>query len=151
MDTASYADPCPECGAVGCEDAFYQLLGWENEAPALGIVHHLTVLCFYLQHPSRYSPEGLRYGVNLLVDFVERGLSPANARQHNSNGLDSGTRKWKVTARSGAQGAYRAAPRWTVTAPHVLAGSMAGYIEQVNYWARSIVTALRESGNLPAG
>jgi hypothetical protein len=151
MDTDNDREICPECGATGCQDAFYQMLGWENEEPALCVVHHLLVLCFYLQHPSRYSPDGLRYGANLLVDFVERGLSPTAARQHNSNGLDSGTRKWKVTARSGAQGAYRTAPRWTVTAPDVLAGGMAGYIEHVSRWARSILTALRESGNLPSG
>ena len=54
---------CPECGAAwkaeeSCETYFHQMLFWEAEHPAYGAeVHHLLVLCYYLQHPSLYSPD----------------------------------------------------------------------------------------------
>ncbi|APV45250.1 hypothetical protein Dform_01935 [Dehalogenimonas formicexedens] len=55
---------CHECGAelpagLSCETYFHRALAWDFEDPAgAGAVHHLTVLCYFLQHPSRYSPEG---------------------------------------------------------------------------------------------
>src|SRR5512145_2930017 len=69
----------PECNAPWqegqtCQDHFHQMLFWENEHPPLGEVHHLMVLCYHLQHPSLYAPEGLEYAKGLLVDFIERGL-----------------------------------------------------------------------------
>lgn len=144
---------CPECGArwmdgLTCAEAFYQMLAWENEEPALGVVHHLTVLGYYLQHPSHYSPDGLRYSLGLLVDFVERGLDPAEARRRSRGDVDSGKRGWKVTARPDMQGAYANPPGWTMTAVDVAAGGKAGYVENVNCWARAILATLRESGNI---
>ncbi|HET7768629.1 MAG TPA: DUF5946 family protein [Chloroflexota bacterium] len=78
---------CAECGAPlvagggSCDDAFHQLLAWEMERPELGVVHHLLVLCFHLQHPSLYSPEALAWGRETLVDFLERGVTPHDVRQ----------------------------------------------------------------------
>lgn len=74
---------CPECGAawVGqkmCQDDFHQMLFWEAENPAYGEVHHLMVLCYHLQHPSLYSPEGLTEARKLLAEFVEREIGRAH-------------------------------------------------------------------------
>jgi len=85
---------CSECGAVlqdekTCQDHFYQMLFWENEYPGYGEVHHLTVLCYHLQHPSLYSPEGLSGGIQLLADFVERGVTPEDSRKRSRAAVDS--------------------------------------------------------------
>ena len=64
-------------GERSCVDDFNELLAWEADNPAYAQeVHHLTVLCYHLQRPSLYSPEGLAGAKGLLVDFVEGGLSP---------------------------------------------------------------------------
>ena len=92
---------CPECGAAwqngkSCEEDFHQMLYWESEDPALWEVHHLMVLCYHLQHPSLYSPEGLTWAKDTLVDLVEHDVTTGEIRRRNRTGLDSANRKWKV-------------------------------------------------------
>ncbi len=89
------------------------MLYWESERAENGEVHHLAVLCYYLQHPSRYSPEGLAHAQGLLKDFLDRGLSPQEVRRKNRESVDSGSRTWKVTARPGMGASYPRPPRWT--------------------------------------
>lgn len=145
---------CPSCGALwpsaerSCQEAFHQMLFWENEDPRNGKVHHLMVLCYYLQHPELYSPEGLRYAIDLLVDFLERGQSPAELRRRRRAQVDSSRRRWKVTAHPGQAGAYARLVRWRMTARDVLAGGIENYIGSVNHWAATTLADLRESGNL---
>ncbi len=68
---------CPECetpwtNGHTCQGSFYQMLGWESERPSvLGEVHHLMVLCYHLQHPSLYSPEGLSLSTPLMLGSFE--------------------------------------------------------------------------------
>jgi hypothetical protein len=144
---------CPECGAVlasgmSCEASFHQMLYWENEDPRRGAVHHLVVLGYYLQHPALYSPEGLEYGKQLLVDFLEGGLSHQQVRQRKQAQVDSGLRSWKVQGTPEAHGAYVHPPRWRMTAQDVVMAGAEAYIEQVQAWARLILADLRSSGNL---
>ncbi len=144
---------CPECGAtlkdnLTCEDHFHQMLYWENEFPGHGVVHHLTVLCYYLQHPSLYSPDGLRYGLGLLVEFVENQVSPQEIRQKSRSQVDSGQRGWKVTSRSGQKGAYSHPVDWTMTARDVTAPGAEHYIESVRRWANRVFQDLKQSKNL---
>jgi hypothetical protein len=139
---------CPECGAAWeqgetCQDYFHQMLFWENEHPEYGEVHHLMVLCYYLQHPSLYSPEGLAYGKQLLADFLERGLSPQEVRQRRRGQVDSGKREWKVKGKPGARGSYPRPIQWAMTAKDVVAGGADQYCENVCKWARSILDLLR--------
>lgn len=135
---------CPECGAAlsneaACQDHFYQMLYWEAEEPARGEVHHLMVLCYHLQHPGLYSPEGLIHAQGLLADFVVRGIAPAEVRQRDRGKVASDQRTWKITARPGAHGAYDRPIAWTMTAADVTAGGADHYCDNVRAWARSIV------------
>ena len=52
------------------------MLFWEAEKPSLGVVHHLMVLCYHLQHPHLYSPEMLLEARRMLADFVVGSVSP---------------------------------------------------------------------------
>ena len=144
---------CPECGAfwtagTTCEDLFHQMLYWENADPQKGIVHHLLVLAYHLQHPSLYSPDGLEYGLQLLVNFVERGVSPQHVRRQSHSKVDSNKRNWKIRGKTGAQGSYRHPVRWKMTAQDVVAAGDDRYIDSVQEWARTILADLRSSGNL---
>jgi hypothetical protein len=145
---------CPDCGAMlrgheTCETHFHQMLFWESEFPDLGVVHHLMVLCYYLQHPRLYSPEGLNNALGLLVAFVERGASPAEVRESNGKIVDSGKRDWKVTARPDSFGVYAYPVQWPMTAADVTARGAEQYIDSVREWAAAALQALQKSENLP--
>ncbi len=146
--------PCPDCGAArqsgaSCEQFLHQMLFWEAENPAFGVVHHLAVLCYHLQHPHLYSPETLRAGLEMLVGFVEQGQTPQAVRQRLSASVDSGVRRHKITGTPESHGVYTYPVKWTMTAADVVAGGAPRYCEQVRLWAASLLAALRESGNLP--
>lgn len=143
-------DHCAECGATitnerVCRDYFHQMLYWENEDPARGVVHHLMVLCYHLQHPSLYSAEGLAHAKSLLVDFVERGLNPQQVRRNNRERVASGVREWSITARPGNHGAYERPIAWAMTAADVVAGGADRYCENVRLWSESINTAIKQA------
>ncbi len=144
---------CSECGAVStggqnCQDRFHLMLFWEMANPAFD-VHHLMVLCYNLQHPSLYSPEGLDYAKQLLVDFLDRGLTPKQVRQDNRDKLDSGKRQFKITGTPDSHGTYAHPVAWTMTGADVIAGGVDAYCDSVRAWARSVYEALKASGNLP--
>jgi hypothetical protein len=140
---------CLECGTVGkagetCETYFHQMLFWESEYPAYGAeVHHLMVLCYYLQHPSLYSPEGLNEAHRLLVEFVEHGASPAEVRKRNWARVDSSKRDWKIKATVTSHGSYNREMAWPMTAADVVAGGADHYCDNVRRWAQLINEALK--------
>ncbi len=147
------SEVCPECGAAWsdeatCTDYFHQLLFWEDENPANWEVHHLTVLCYHLQHPSLYAPTGLQHAKGLLVRFVDEGVSPQRLRVQMRDQVDSGQRKFKITATAESQGAYDQPIAWSLTAADVVAAGIDRYIERVHAWARATLADLRASGNL---
>lgn len=138
---------CPECGAPWrtgetCEAYFHTLLFWETEQPALGEVHHLMVLCYHLQHPSLYSPEGLQHAQELLVQFIDQSLTSQQVRQRNRTHLDSRQRDWKITATSAAQGAYAVLPNWTLTIADLVAAGPEAYRVNVRRWAEETRKAM---------
>jgi hypothetical protein len=139
---------CSECGAIWtagetCETCFHQMLFWEAEYPAYGEVHHLMVLCYHLQHPCLYTPDGLKEARRLLVKFVERGASPAQVRQRNRTQVDSSKRKWKIKAIASSHGSYDQPVRWTLTAADVVAGGSENYCDNVRAWAKLINATLK--------
>ncbi len=151
METAQF---CPECGTEWrdektCQDHFHQMLAWEWEYPGYWEVHHLMVLCYHLQHPSLYSPEGLSYGIQLLKTFVKDGTAPQEVRQRNSATVSSHERTWKITGTPAAHGAYDPPIQWTFTAAKVIANGADSYCESVQAWARSMYGTLQTAGMVP--
>ena len=141
---------CPECGSKlhhgeTCQDYFYQMLFWEAENPNYGVVHHLMVLCYHLQHPSLYSPEGLRQAITLLSDFLERGLTPEQVRKRSRNTVNSSTRTWKITGTPSSHGAYEHPIAWTMTAVDVIEDGKVNYCDSVRTWARSVLEDLERA------
>ncbi len=135
---------CSECGAERlCQEDFYQMLFWEAEFPALGQEHHLMVLCYHLQHPSLYTPEGLNAAKQLLVEFLENGLTPEQVRKQYTSQVDSGQRHWKIKASSQVHGTYDAPMAWTMTAGDVVAGGAENYLQNVRAWAQSVLESLK--------
>jgi hypothetical protein len=146
------ANRCPECGAdwsggQTCTDHFHLMSAWELDNQ-LYAVHHLMVLCFYLQHPSLYSPEGLRDAQQLLVKFLEDGLTPQQVRQRMGEAVSSGTRTYQITGTPESHGSYRHPVQWTMTAADVTAAGLENYDTSVRAWAESVLKSLHESKNL---
>jgi len=145
---------CPECGTawvdgITCQDHFHQMGFWEMENPAFAReVHHLMVVSYYLQHPSLYSPEGLSGAKQLLVDFLERGISPQRVRERDRDKVDSGKRNYKIKGTAASHGEYPHPIRWTMTAADVTAFGLNHYVESVRLWAQSLLNDLKTSGNL---
>jgi hypothetical protein len=122
------------------------MLFWESEHPGYGEVHHLMVLCYHLQHPSLYSPEGLKLGRHLLEEFVERGARPEDVRRRERGRVDSSRRAWKIKGTPAARGAYDPPMRWAMTAADVTAVGVEKYPDSARAWARSVHEAF---GNAP--
>jgi hypothetical protein len=145
---------CPECGAAWpegctCQDYFSQMLAWEYEdMQHRGQVHHLMVLCYHLQHPRLYAPDGLRNAQRLLLEFVEGGITPQEVRRRDREKVDSGKRSWKIKARPGLMASYCNPIRWPVTSADMIANGADVYNASIEAWARSVLEAMRASGNL---
>ena len=154
LDGAGTEARCPDCGAswmdgITCQDHFHQMSAWELEDPKrLGRVHHLMVLCFHMQHPVLYSPDGLEMAKRLLIDFLVNSISPQEARRRGQAALDSGRRKFKIKGTPVSHGAYLHPVQWTMTAADVTAGGMDRYCENVEAWAQSVLEALGSAGEL---
>lgn len=136
-------EKCADCGAVLaegqlCETYFHQMLFWENEEPTNGRVHHLTVLCYHLQHPALYSPEGLAHARQLLESFVVKGELPGQVRQRTRRQVASDNRQWKITGTADSHGAYDSPIVWRMNAADVVAGGIDNYCENVEKWAAII-------------
>ncbi len=154
MNTAG-GGRCPECGArdrdgMTCREHFNQMLAWEFADPSgAGAAHNLTVLSYYLQHPSLYSPEGLQQGMRLLRRFIVDGAPAELVRRQLAGEADSGRRHYRIGGRPGRRADYPHPVAWTLTAPDVTGGGLEGYCDRVRAWARAVFADLAASGNLP--
>ena len=139
---------CSDCGAVltnnlPCETYFHQMLSWESEEPANWRVHHLMVLCYHLQHPAMYSPEGMDYSRWLLNQFVEEDQSPEKIRQQIRDQVASNNRNWKIKGTADSHASYDSPIIWKVNAANIIAGGIDNYCENVEKWAKTIHQQLK--------
>lgn len=134
---------CPQCGATSpsdeaCQHRFHLCMALEYENPiAFGTAHHLTVVCYLLQH-NAYSRDVWLEARNMLAQFVRDGVTPAAMRQQNRSKLDSEHRTWNVTR--GAKLIEFNAILWTHTIADVRLENPEVYCTDVIRWAVSILT-----------
>ena len=145
---------CNECGAPvskgnACKDYFEQMITWDFEDfTGAGTVHHLTVLCYNLQHPSNYSKRGLEDAKNFLKEFVVKKASFEEHDRRNRKRLSSSVRDWKISGTPEDHGGYTVIPQWSIRTPDVTIGGKEGYEARVEKWAESVYKDLEGSGNL---
>jgi hypothetical protein len=78
---------------VTCEACFHALLAFENEHPAaFGAVHHLTVACYFLQHPRGYRPQVLDMWRNLIADSLNGRVTPRELQRRARRQFEGATR-----------------------------------------------------------
>jgi hypothetical protein len=143
---------CDECSAplapnAACREQFEFLLGREFEDPALQAVHHLTVLCYTLQHPLGFdaSPEGHAGSWALLREAVTENLTASELRRRNRARMRQGNRPM-MRNRGREHAALPPAPVWTYTVADVVNGPDDDYAGRVQVWAKTMVAdAARDS------
>ena len=130
---------CPECGAPdsACEPRFNECLALEFSDAAYGVVHHLTVAAYMLQHSSKLTREGWIYERNLLKEFLIENKPPAFIRQQNKDLVDSGKRTFKIKSTDGMPVINKTT--WTKTILDIRMDNAEGYCEDVTMWAKSVL------------
>ncbi len=132
-----------------CRDYLNEMITWDfQDFSGVGQIHHLTVLCYQLQHPSLYSQRGLEDAKSFLVEFIDKNVSFEEHDKRNRENLSSSVRKWKITGTPEDYGKYKSKVDWKITAGDVARTGLSDYVENVKKWSRSIIDTLRESGNL---
>ncbi len=139
LETMIYT--CPQCGAhhktpETCEDRFNTSQLLELEKPEYHAVHHLSVLCYMLQH-NLYSREGWLLARELMYQFVYRGLTPAMARRQNLLALDGEYRNFSITRGPKLPGVEEI--MWDRTIADVRLTSADLYCADVLNWAKSVL------------
>jgi len=129
---------CPECGAILCRDKFESMLALEFQYPMVfGAVHHVTVICYNLQHPAAFSEEALAWMRSTLRAIIEEGLTPSELRkwsQKNFRGHVKVLRKVPDKPRSS---------EWSMTMADVHIDDPETYVNDVMEWAKSILQDIR--------
>jgi len=136
---------CPECGAPdgACETRYNECLVLEFTDAEYGKVHHLTVATYMLQHSSMLTREGWLYERALLHEFLIDGKPSAFIRKQNRDVVDSGKRKFKITATDGLPKIPRRT--WTRTVLDVRMENAEVYCADVRAWSMS---ALKDAEGL---
>ena len=130
---------CPECGApeILCKPRFDEFLVLEFTDAGYGIVHHLTVAAYMLQHSSKLTCEGWLHMRGLLREFLVENKPPAFIRRQNRDLVDSGKRKFKIASKDGLPVITKST--WTKTILDVRMGNAEVYCEDVTAWAKSVL------------
>ena len=140
--------PCPQCGAAPldgktCKDKYGEILALEFQEPAVfGVVHHITVTCYNLQHPDFFSDEAIEWMKTSLRKIIEEGLSPAELRKSAGKRTGEGMNVRRQTAPADV-------PRriiWSLTVMDVRADSAEVYVREIRAWAKSILDDLNRDG-----
>ena len=131
---------CPECGghfSAGetCTDRYHACMALELTDSAYGVVHHLTVPAYILQHSSHLSADGWQAMCQILHDFLVAGVSPARMRQ-----LIQKQQKIRPKSFSMVKGAVAAQPTWTWTKTilTVRLDDPTRYCADVRAWAEAV-------------
>ncbi len=133
---------CLQCGAevpLGrqCRDRFDLCLAYEYENPiTFGAVHHLTVACYMLQH-NAYSRKVWLEAREMVAQFMQQGITPADMRKQNHQRFDSGQRKWSIT--KGEKLSEFDTIIWSRTIADVRLDSPEIYCADVKRWAISVL------------
>jgi hypothetical protein len=130
---------CPECGATEglCQTRFDEFLILEFTDAGYGVVHHLTVAAYMVQHSSNVTREGWLLERNLLREFLIENKPPAYIRKQNRDVVDSGKRTFKIKSKTGVPVINKIT--WRKTILDVRAENADVYCEDISAWARSVL------------
>ena len=133
-------DPCPECGASCCKEKFESMLALEFEDPKVfGAVHHVTVICYNLQHPAAFSDEAVAWMRSTLRAIVEEGLTPAELRERSQKQFKGRVNVLSKTPKTSAH------VEWSMTVADIRTDDPEVYVQDIMTWAKSILRDLENA------
>jgi len=144
-----HSTTCHECGASvpegkNCQDYLNSLITWDfQDFMGVGQIHHLTVVCYNLQHPRLYSQKGLEDAKCFLREFMGTNFSFEEHDKRNRESLASDVRDWKISGSPLDHGSYKIVPTWTMTAKDIVDGGLGNYPNNVKKWSQSIYVAIK--------
>ena len=136
---------CPECGALtedglDCWERLGRIGAWEWDDPALMAEHFLTVACYNLQHPARFTDEAIAGLRDLFIAHLDEGLAVSEIRRRVARQAEGATRV--LRPRREVRPLLR---RWSMTIADVYQGGQpAGAAERVRAWAVAVRRDLAE-------
>jgi hypothetical protein len=139
--TKEQATHCPECGAAladepSCDELFHKLLAWElSDLARNGRYHHLLVLSWELQHPSRFADRTITWARESLHRSIVDGVPARQLRRDAAEWQSQDRRTFKIT-RDDAEVVHR---EWTQTLGDVIAKGEEGMPESVLEWATAVL------------
>lgn len=141
---------CAECGAAlapgqECDELFHTLLAWEQSDPARkGSDHHLLVLCWEIQHPSRFTPEAVSWARGAVRHVIRDGIPAHQLRRENrATGPGRSDRAYKITRTDGVV----VARAWSRTLSDVVAEGADAMPGSVRRWAEAVLRDLDADGS----
>jgi Family of unknown function (DUF5946) len=128
---------CPHCDVEDCEAKFHECLVHDFTDPDYGVVHHLTVGAYMLQH-NVYTDEI----ASAMADFVLRHLGepPSEAEKHTIRARTDGAQR---VTRRGSAPPIAPPGGWAMTIGEVDLGSGETYQNTVRAWAAAVASAIR--------
>jgi hypothetical protein len=135
---------CPECGATDnlCKTRFDEFLVLEFTDAGYGVVHHLTVAAYMIQHSSKLTREGWLHMRGLLHEFLVENKPPQFIRKQNRDLVDSGKRKFKIVSKDGLPVINKS--MWVKTILDVCTENAEVYCADITAWARAALEEAEE-------
>jgi len=121
---------------------FEVMLAREFEEPACAEVHHLTVMCYNLQHPQQFTPAALAWSRSALQQVLEQGLPPGELLRR-SRQVYGSPGKAKVTRQPRPGEAVQSVP-WSLTIADAIGETSAGHNQRVQSWAWAVLADLKK-------
>jgi hypothetical protein len=118
---------CQHCHFPNCEEKFHQALNLDFTNLEYGVVHHLLVTTYMLQH-NRHTPQAARDIVQLMQTLLE--TTPTEYHKNQVRQFSGGTTK---VIRHDLAPPLR--DSWTLTIQNVECGSSHAYVRTVRAWA----------------
>ncbi len=134
---------CQECGGLyaeneGCATQFGLMLEREFVDPAYGVVHHLTVAGYMLQHATRLSRRGWLEMRRLLRKHLREGVDVEGLKRHiRASGVTS-LKGWSLKP-DGTRMDEAIGFAWSETVATIDLSSAESYCEGVSRWADSVL------------
>ncbi len=142
---------CPECGGLydeadGCATQFGLMLEREFVDPAYGIVHHLTVAGYMLQHATRLSRRGWLEMRALLRKHLREGVDVEGLKRHIRAAGVTSFKGWSFKP-DGTRMDEAIGFAWSQTIATIDLSSGERYGDDVRRWADSVLAEAESIGD----
>lgn len=128
---------CVHCGVEGCEAKFHECLDRDFTDPDYGVVHHLTVSTYMLQH-NAYTDEVTTPMAAFVLDHLD--TPPGDREKRGIRSRVDG--KQRVTRREPSPPVFPPAG-WSMTIDDVDLATGEAYRATVRAWAESVASEIR--------